>query len=103
MSTPLFNYINMRWFTETAEKHEMEEMAVRFDGIGHMVASVSFGPTGGKMVLGPKKDEMRCIDCKPVDDYSDWDTFCLVQLDEMIGGPRLIVVRQQYLVGATVN
>jgi len=103
MSTALFNYLNTKWFTETAEKHEMEEKAIRFDGIGHLVASVSFCPTGGKMVLGPKKDEVRCIGCTPVKDYSDWDTYCLVQMDEMIGGPRLIVVRQEHLVKPSIQ
>ena len=81
----------------------MEEKAVRVDGIGHLVASVSFSPTGGKMILGPKKDDVRCINCEPVEDYSDWDTFCLVEVQDPPWDARLVIVRQEYLEKAPIN
>ncbi|MFQ5539354.1 MAG: hypothetical protein ACE5FB_03055 [Candidatus Binatia bacterium] len=98
----LIEWLRVTWFCEDAEKHELEDQVVPFRGIGSLVASVSFSPTGGKMVLGPKKDEVRCIDCVPVKDYSDWDTYCLVQLDH-IGGPELLIVRQQDLEKPTIH
>ncbi len=101
----LIQWLRVGWFCEHAEKHELEDQSVRFEGIGHLVASVSFCPSGGKMVLGPKKDEIRIIECNIPEnkDYSDWDTYCLVQMDEMLGGPRLIVVRQEHLVRPSIQ
>ncbi len=98
----LIDWLRVTWFCEDAEKHQLEDQLVPFRGIGHLVCSVSFSPTGGKMVLGPKKDEVRCIDCEPVEDYTDWDTYCLVQHDRL-GGPELLIVRQEHLEKATIH
>ena len=104
MSSLLLEYIKTRWFTEDADQEELETESVQFDGIiGHLVASVSFRPEGGKMVLGPEKDAMRCIDCKPVKDYSDWDTFCLVKIEDPPYDPRLLVVREEHLEKPPIN
>ena len=99
----LLGYLKTKWFTE-AEKEEIESQVVHpFDGIGHLVASVSFSPGGGKMVLGPEKDAIRCIDCEPVTDYSDWDTYCLVKVQDPPWDARLLVVRQEQLVTPAIN
>ncbi len=107
MSSLLFEYIKTRWFTEQADQEELESelarLRLRPDEIGHMVASVSFCPTGGKMVFGPKKDEVRIIDCAATDDYSDWDTFCLVKVQDPPWDPRLLVVRQEDLEKPPIN
>jgi hypothetical protein len=102
----LLQYLKVRWFTE-AEQEDLESERVRLrfrpDEIGEMIASVSFCPTGGKMILGPKKDEVRIIDCEAVDDYSDWDTFCLVKVQDPPWDPRLLVVRHDDLEKPPVN
>jgi len=55
------------------------------------------------MVLGPAKNAIRCIDCKPVTDYSDWDTYCLVKVEDPPYDPRLLIVRQGQLVKPSIN
>jgi len=55
------------------------------------------------MVLGPEKDAIRYIDCKPVTDYSDWDTFCLVKVQDPPYDPRLLIVRQEQLMKPPIN
>ena len=104
MSSPLLGYLKTRWFTEQAEKEELDAEVVHpFGGIGHLIASVSFGPAGAKMILGPKKDEVRCINCEPIEDYSDWDTYCLVQVQDPPWDARLLVVRQGQLETPLIN
>ncbi len=106
MSSLLLEYLKMRWFTK-AEEEELESELARFrlrpDEIGHMVVSVSFCPTGGKMVFGPKKDQVRIINCEATDDYSDWVTFCLVKVQDPPWDPRLLVVRQEDLEKPPIN
>ena len=103
MSSHFFELLKVKGFIE-ADQEELEAQVVYpFDGIGHLVASVSFSPGGGKMVLGPEKDAVRCIDCKPVTDYSDWETFCLVKVQDPPYDPRLLIVRQSQLVKPSIN
>ncbi len=104
MSSPLLGYLKTRWFTE-AEKEDLESKLVHsVDGvIGHLIASVSFGPTDEKMILGPKIDEVRCINCEPIEDYSDWDTYCLVKVQDHPWDARLLVVRQDQLEKPPIN
>lgn len=103
MSSPLLGYLKTRWFTE-AEQSELESQVVRkIDGIGHLIASVSFGPTDEKMILGPKKDDVRCINCEPIEDYSDWATYCLVKVQDHPWDARLLVVRQDQLEKPPIN
>lgn len=103
MSSHLLEYLKTRWFTEHADKDALVSALVPFNGIGHMIASVSFCPTGGKMILGPKKNEIRVIGCETSDDYSDWDTFCLVKVEDPPFDPRLLIVRQEQLETPPIN
>jgi len=106
LSSHVFELLKIKGF-HAAEQEELQAQSVRFrlkpDEIGHMVASVSFCPTGGKMLFGPKKDEVRVINCEATDDYSDWDTFCLVKVEDPPYDPRLLIVRQEYLEKPPIN
>jgi len=102
LSSYVFELLKVKGFIE-ADREELEDQLVPFRGIGSLVASVSFSPGGGKMVLGPEKDAIRCFDCKPVKDYSDWDTFCLIKVEDPPYDPRLLIVRQEQLETPSVN
>ena len=102
----LLGYLKTRWFTK-AEQEELESELVRFrfrpGEIGSIVAAVSFCPTGGKMIFGPKKEEVRIINCDTTDDYSGWDTYCLVKVQDPPWDARLLVVRQDQLETPPIN
>lgn len=106
MSSHVFELLKIKGF-HAAEQKELEAESARFrlkpDQIGHMVASVSFCPTGGKMLFGPKIDEVQIINCETTDDYSDWDTFCLVKVEDPPYDPRLFIVRQEHLEKPPIN
>ena len=55
------------------------------------------------MLFGPKIDEVQIINCETTDDYSDWDTFCLVKVQDPPWDPRLLVVRQEDLEKPPIN
>jgi hypothetical protein len=104
LSSPLFEYLKVKGFTEDSEEALESQVVDSVDGIiGHLVASVSFGPSGEKMILGPKKDEVRYIDCVPIEDYSDWDTYCLVKVQDHPYDARLLIVRQDQLEKPPIN
>lgn len=102
MSSHFFELLKVKGFIE-ADQEQLEKQLVPFRGIGHLIASVSFSPGGGKMVLGPAKNAVRCIDCEPVTDYSDWETFCLVKVEDPPYDPRLLIVRQEQLETPPIN